>query len=251
MMKKISVCSMFRDSQKWYSKHINQVDVYFANMKSQALDAKCELEFFLLEGDSKDDTYLKLEQYSKFYNINLIKKDIGGSGPSSCGSEQRRKILSDVGNACLIPAIKSDNDLIFWMESDLLPTPGMLKNLLAYSEKPEWEQTGLISPVALILINGCIHGFYDGWAFEGIDGEKWDLQHTKKFCEVKLREMKAIGCAALINANALRKHNITFEDGCFPRMCELLRENGFKLYCDSEIKIWHPSEHGCMEGRWI
>lgn len=249
-MIKISVCSMFRDSNNWHGININQVDSYFSNLRKQSKLNNISFKFHCLEGDSKDNTLQTLEQYQKYYDVNIIKYDIGGSAPSSCGSNERRKLLSDVGNRCLHSALKDDTDLIFWMESDLIPINNMLGQLLKSISKVNWDQTGLIAPTAVIKLKN-IECFYDGWAYEGINGEKWSVGDLEKFTnQPELIEMNAIGCAALINANNLRKYNIDFQDGCFPRMCELIRQNNLKVYCQTNCFIQHPSQVNVAE-RWI
>lgn len=250
-MTKISVCSLFRDSNVWHNIKINQVESYFLNLRKQAKLNNIIFKFHCLEGDSRDNTLQTLEQYQKYYDVSIIKYDIGGSAPSSAGSNERRKLLSDVGNKCLHSALKDETDLILWMESDLIPVNNMLGQLLKSIEKIDWNNSGLIAPTAIINLQGQ-NCFYDGWAYEGISKEKWTVQDLGKFTsQPELIEMNAIGCASLINANNLRKYNIDFQDGCFPRMCELIRENNLKLFCQTNCFIQHPSSNGCIADRWI
>ena len=249
---KIAVCSMFRDSQYWNGQYINQVDLFFRNMYEQAKANNVEFEFFLLEGDSKDDTFQKIEQYTKYYDIHLIKHDLGGRPPSSDGGDDRRKILSEVGNICLDMALKSDNNYILWSESDLIPVNNMLGTLLSTIKNDiNWDETVALAPIAIIRFRG-MDSFYDGWAYEGIDGEKWSLHDLQKFLDYPSnnRPMKSIGCTALLNAKILRKNNINFADGCFPKLCTTSIEKGYKVFCNLNSAIRHPSS-ACIQNRWI
>lgn len=247
----IGVCSFFRDSQEFCGTKINQIPKYFQYLNQQ--ESECDgikLKYYLLEGDSRDNSYEVLQQYSKQYPIHLTKLEIPNNTPvSSAGTDERRKVLSEVGNACLKPAVQ-EQDLVLWMESDLIPTKDMLYQLLERKSELNWDKTLAISPVAAIKIYNqeC---FYDGWAFEGINGEKWglnDLQRFKNY-NASLRPMKAIGSCALLNGKVLREENFDFSDGCFPKMCQIGREKGYRIYCDLLATIFHPSQF-CLNNRW-
>lgn len=249
---KIGVCSFFRDSEVWINRNINQIDKYFNYLSQQEkLCDDVQLEYFLLEGDSKDNTFDKLKEYSLKYPVNLIKYEvINNSEVSSAGSDDRRKILSEVGNVCLKPAVEKC-DYILWMESDLIPYKSMLNQLIDSSQRVNWDKTLGISPVAIIKINK-IDCFYDGWAFEGINGEKWGLNDLGKFRNhyALLKEMKTIGSCCLLNGKLLRENNIDFSDGCFPKMCKTARDKGYPVYCNIKCDIYHPSQ-ACINRRWI
>lgn len=246
---KIAICSLFRDSQNWFGKPLNQVEKFFLNMREQEKLNNVEFTYFLLEGDSTDNTLYAIEQHKKYFNINLIKYDVKGSRPSSDGSEERRKLLSDVGNKCLNSAIDAGFDYILWSESDLIPHKNMLGSLLEKSKIVDWDKTVAIAPTAIIVLQDkeC---FYDGWAYEGIDGEKWSVPDLERFLKgPNPKPMKAIGCAALLNGKLLRENKIDFGDGNFPKLCKTSIDKGFQIWCDTSSIIVHPSQH-CYRGRW-
>lgn len=249
MKYKLAICSLFRDSQRWNGIEINQVDLFFKNYNKQILNTDIELEFFCLEGDSKDSTYLKLEEYSKYFKINIIKCDVKGRAPCSDGGEDRRKLLSQIGNICLNSAI--NYNLILWTESDLIPSEGMIKQLLKDKEELNWKEIAAIAPTCTININGN-NCFYDGWAYEGKDEQKWGVPELEKFRKNhKYLEMKSVGCCALLNGMILRNNKIDFGQGNFPELCRNSIEKGYKIYCNTQLDIIHPSDRGEILGRWV
>lgn len=244
----IAVCSYFRDSQTWEGVYINQVNKFFSFIRNQDKINPNDLEFFLLEGGSKDDTYQVLSEYglgSKLFtdkSIQIFKQEEDNTNVASIISEDRFKRLSKIGNKLLNAAKKSDNKYIFWMESDLIPPQNLLCNLLKWTEEEQWGKTLAIAPIPTFDWNGK-HQFYDTWAFEGSKGEKWNNLDLYKLMDYKerLRPMNSIGSCALMNAELMRKYDIDFGEGCFPELCKQGRQYGLNIYCDLAIKIAHPS----------
>lgn len=253
----IAVCGYFRDSQTWNGVFINQVNKFFSFIRNQQNINKDDLEFFLLEGGSKDDTYKVLSEYgfaSKLFSnksIQIFQQEEENTNVASVVSEDRFKKLSKIGNKVLNAAKKSDNKYIFWMESDLIPPQNLLTELLSYTRENQWNKTLAIAPIPTFDWNGQ-HQFYDTWAFEGSKGEKWNNLDLFKLITYKdrLRPMNSIGSCALINAELLRKYDIDFGEGCFPELCKQGRQYGLNIYCDVGLKIAHPS-NSYLNGRMI
>ncbi len=249
----VAVCAMFRDSQSWHGLPINQVNLFFDRMAEQERDAGVRLSYFLLEGDAKDNTREVLEQRAAELpgRVTLITHNVGGRAPASIASQDRFLALSAVGNACLKPAVASGADLIFWMESDLIPSPGMLAGLLEATGESDWNQTLGVAPLALIEPHGQSL-FYDTWAFEGENGEKWDNYSLKALATYphRYRPMRAVGSSVLLNGKALREHNLDFGTGCFPALCEAGRAAGYGIYCDTKLEVRHPC-NVFLASRWV
>ncbi len=253
-MREVAVCAMFRCSQSWHGYPINQVNLFFDRMAEQERDAGVTLRYFLLEGDSKDDTRAVLEKRAAELGdrVTIIGHNVGGRPPASIATQDRFLALSEVGNACLRPAVASGADLIFWMESDLVPNKGLMKGLLeATRNSDEWDKTLGVAPLAVIEPQGQVL-FYDTWAFEGEAGEKWDNFSLKALATYprRYRPMRAVGSCVLLNGRVLRAHNLDFGTGCFPALCKAGRDAGFGVYCDTTLEVKHPC-NVFLENRWV
>jgi len=237
----IAICSYFRDSQNWHGFNINQVNKFFSSITNQENIDKNDLVFFLLEGNSKDNTKEVIKSYQDKLNINLLEEQ-STTNVGSIVSQERFKNLSRIGNLVLNKAKELNPKYILWMESDLVPPPNMLSELLSWTKEHSWNKTFCISPVPTFDINGQ-HQFYDTWAFEGSGGEKWNNLDLFKILSSKqrLRPMRSIGSCALINGELLTKYNLDFGEGCFPELCHQARTFGLSIYCDTSVKISHPS----------
>lgn len=239
----LAVASQFKDSQVWHGIPINQVGRYFDQMLKQTGIEGLEVEFHLLEGDSRDSTYVALQQMAELYpNVKLLKMDVGGPEIASIVSEDRFKTLTTIGNATLRSACDSGAKNVLWVESDLIIPPYLIQRLLAWTREPFWEQTLAIAPIPTINLGGhkCL---YDTWAFEGINGERWPNHHWHSLLEnggQALRPMRAVGSCAILNGDALRTHNLDFRDRCFPALCAAGRAVGLDVYCDVSLEIQHP-----------
>lgn len=202
-----------------------------------------DFTYYLLEGDSKDNTREVIESYRPTHNLFLL-IDQSTTQVGSVVSGERFANLSRIGNLVLNSAKAGNDDLILWMESDLIPQQNMLKELIKWTQDINWNNTLAIAPVPTFDWNG-FHQFYDTWAFEGSEGEKWGNQDLMGLMSYRnrLRPMNSIGSCALLNGKLLRKYNIDFGTGCFPELCQQGRRFGLKIYCDTMIKIAHPSQN--------
>lgn len=236
---KIAACSLFRDSQEWYAKKINQVDRFFKQLEQE----KCITSYHLVEGNSIDNTYQSIMNWSNHTNtkVELIKHDVVGSEVASVVSVNRFKNLSTIGNLALESAKKVDADFIFWIESDFIFEQGLISNLLKFSEYNEelWQNSLGVCPVPRFG-----NSFYDTWAFKGINGETWSNNDLEKFKKYPLTylELSSFGSCALMNAKKIKEYNLSFGvDGCFPELCRQAKSFGLKLFCDTTQIIEHPS----------
>lgn len=242
---------MFRDSQVWHGRNINQVDKFFEHWEAQKY---VKLRYVLLEGDSKDDTFdalLGWQQRLGSHKVFLTKRDVGGSAPDSSGSvADRYRCLSEAGNACLHAGLAAGTPLMVWAESDLAVKPMFMDCLLEITWKSWWADALAVAPVTDIRLNGR-QAFYDTWAFEGIDGETWGNHGSSPAdYDVRYRPMRSIGSLALLNAGAAREHRLDFGTKCFRGLCEAGRAVGLDVYCDTWLHVTHPSNE-CVAGRWI
>lgn len=244
-MLEIAVASYFRDSQKWHGRRIDQVDSYFGNIEREICEAGLAAKYFLLEGDSTDDTWDVLCKYRDAMpgRVSLTKRTVGNSKHvASVECNIRFRQLSEIGNVVLRQARDSGSGLVFWIESDLVPQNGLLRRLMESVSQPWWNETLAVAPLAVFRSSGrMLH--YDTWGMTGIRGEKWgngDLDRMANYGG-RYRPMSSVGSCALMNAYNLRAHDLDFGEGCFPELCRRGRNAGLKLWCDTEVSVRHPS----------
>lgn len=240
---KITVCSLFRDSQHWHGHAINQVDRYFKQLSSQG---SYELEFHLVEGNSADDTYDKLTQYSGHHKITLHKFEIAGSEVESTTNSVRLSNLSKIGNAALKSALSTDSEYLLWIESDLIIGNNFLDSITKFVRSSHWSGSLGVSPITTI---GPY--FYDTWAFRSIDGHTFPSTIARgMFGTKEYVPLRSFGCCALLNANNIRKYNLDFGNNCFRHLCETAFEANLTLWCDPTLFIAHPDSMN-IASRWI
>lgn len=240
---KLAVCSLFRDSQKWHGHDINQVDRYFNQLQSQG---QYHLEYHLVEGNSADDTYDKLQQYSQTYQISLHKCEIKGSEVESTANSIRLSNLSKIGNVSLKSALATDVKHILWIESDLIIQNDFIDRIMKFAQSKCWDDSLGVCPITTI---GPY--FYDTWAFKSIDGQHFtNVIAQGMFGTNDYVPLQGFGCCALLNADNIRKHGLDFGNNCFRHLCDSAIRAGLKLWCDPTLLIAHPDSKN-VASRWI
>lgn len=245
----IAVCSMFRDSITWQGKEINQVHRYFEQMLSQTYGFQ-NLEFLLLEGDSQDNTYEVLSEYSKKYNnIKLVKYDLNESFDSTLATDRRIKMLSQAGDY-LLSQIKSNisYDAVLWIESDLIINKHLIQDLddfrLVFKKK---EVPVLVAPYIALG-----NFFYDTWAFRDLNGNHWsntERPHNPVMSNPYWQEMSSVGSCVLIDGDLFHEHHLNFNGGALVELCCQARKSGAKVYADKSIVVNHPNTR--VGNRWV
>ena len=244
---KLAICSLFRDSQVWHGRNINQVGRYFDQMTRQTLQPH-ETRFFLLEGNSQDNTRRALGEFcDRGWPIELFEHNVEGSAVVSAVDEQRFRNLSTIGNI-LIRAAREWADLVLWVESDLIIPNNLIEVLVEASPRHQFNEFAL-SPVPTSFGGAQ---FYDTWGFEGVDGRKWNNHElTALRSGPRYREMNSVGTCVMFNGEILRACSFDMgEDGCLPGLCRSGRKKGLHVHCDTSITVEHPSNE-LVAGRLI
>jgi cellulose synthase/poly-beta-1,6-N-acetylglucosamine synthase-like glycosyltransferase len=245
MTPEIAVASMFRDSQTWHGRSIDQVDRFFRQLTSQEGVDISEFGYFLVEGNSTDTTWESLcdHAYWNAPRVKLHRHEVSGSEVASVVSEQRFANLSAVANTALRAARDSGAKYVLWVESDFIVPPDLLSKLLNATRSDQWGDCLGVAPVP-VFYNGGRKWFYDTWGFEGQYGRRWGNNELAELVggSKQYLQLKSFGSCALLNGEALRAHNLDFGTGCFPALCEAGRRAGLFLACDKTVEILHPSE---------
>jgi hypothetical protein len=236
----IAVCSMFRDSQTWCGRRIGQVDRFFDQLlRQQGVDAG-RLSFFLVEGNSADDTWARLADWRAVLGpdrMTLLKHDVTGSAVASVESQARFRNLSAVGNTALRAARDSGAKYVLWLESDFL-IPGDLVARLLGSAGPGFF---CVAPVPVFYKDGRKQ-FYDTWAFEGPNGQRWGNHDLDRLLGVRaqLRPMRSVGSCVLLDGDLMREFSLDCGEGCLPALCRAAGGRHLPIQCDLTLEIEHP-----------
>ena len=238
MTDRIAVCSMFRDSEVWHGRQINQVGRFFAQMKAQGVP----LKFFLIEGDSTDNTVVALEREGYLagldgHEVTLLTHEVGGGRVESSVDEVRFANLSKCGNIALNAAKASGCEYIFWVESDFVIQDSQLINKLI-ARLSENSDSLAISPVPTYETR---NEFYDTFVFKTDEGGAFGPS-MEPFSGSSLMNLSAFGSCGLMRASLLVKHDLDFGSRCFMGLCERAHNLGMSIYCDPTLKIYHPSQ---------
>lgn len=252
----VAVAAMFRDSQVWHGRRIDQVDRFFQQIEANAAAAGVSVEYHLVEGNSTDDTWAALcdHQYRYSPRTSLYRHVVQGSDVASVVSETRFANLSAVGNVALRGAKGSGAPFVFWVESDFVLEDDVLARLLdAPRQQPaSWDTALGVCPVPVLQQGGGAI-FYDVWAFEGPAGETWgnhDLARLVSPAFGRYRPLRTAGSAMLMNGDTLRAYGLDFGTGCFPALCRAAYDRGLWLDLDQHVYVRHPSA-ALVAGRWV
>lgn len=244
----LAVASMFRNSEVWHGRKIRQVGRFFTQLEGTGLSPS----YYLVEGDSTDDTAAVLAAWAERLAPRVSLYDSGGMGGevASVEDEARFRRLSEIGNLALRPARDSGADLVLWVESDFILPDGWLDRLLEAAGLPWWETALGVCPVP-VFGSEASPSFYDTWAFEGMDGKRWGNHELPGAGGPRYLPLRAAGSCILFRGAALRAKPYEFEGGgCLPGLCREAVADGLLLFCDTHLRVTHPStENVC--GRLI
>lgn len=231
----------------WHGKQINQVHNYFNQIAHQE-NGPDEVGVFVLEGDSKDDTYNTLIKYQAVDpNIFVIKDNITCAIPVESTLNPNRLLqLARISNIVLESA-KWFCDYIVWLESDLLIPTNLFQVLL--QDIQFLEKAAIVAPITMLKTQ---NQFYDTWGFINTDGSTWD--NGQPFSKVlatdkRFIQMQSIGSCAIIDTAVLRS-GASFGQNCFRELCRQTRERGYNIYIDKQLIVHHPSSE-LLVNRWI
>jgi hypothetical protein len=215
----IALCSIFRNSEHYLPRYFGQVDMLREELKGVRL--------FLTEGDSQDNTWHALPQYTKDGD-QLLHVSHGGPNFGSVDNEQRWQQIAQVVRPTLAMALDESPEVLVWVESDLIWDTGTMTTLIE-----EAREYGAVAP--MILAAGSDR-YYDTWGYR---------QHGRHFLSyppyfpvdpnpgnnatTHLRWIDSCGsCFATTSMDALRSW-----DGHWP-----YPEAGLK--CDPTLCVEHP-----------
>lgn len=204
------------------------------------------MRIYLNEGDSVDETLAELQAWAvEDDRITVVKHDTGLARQHHTSRSERMQAVSEAGNAAW-ERIATDawGDYALMLESDLLYTPDLLRQLLI--RKP--TEADIFSPFIWITVNGALR-FYDVWAFRTLDGKLFKpaapAWYFGRFSDAPF-EVESVGSVVLFKMEVITGGSRLTYDEAIVGLCKQARERGYRIFADPAIHILHPSIEGIV-----
>lgn len=253
-MSKILICLLFKNSNLWLDRFFSCVEnlIYNENNKKNNL----EYELSIIYGNSNDGTEESLKNKTeKLMNnnvkVNIIKIDI----PNKFNRLEKFAILR---NMFLNINNLEEYKYLLMIDTDVMFELRVILKLIQDIENPKLETCGIIAPMIFIEDYRIYQNsfFYDTLAYR-IKG--LNFKHERPYIPIilneddkykKIIEVDSVGSLYIIRADILMKggiyygtylKNITKEKYESEQVfiCERVRQNGFKVYIDMNLKVYH------------
>lgn len=190
------------------------------------------------EGDSTDGTREALIKQSRVNHLDLELLDVSHGGPQYGSTEQPERMaqLSKIANS-IFDAVRLDDDMVFYVESDLLWVPAAAIALInnAYHAHFSYD---IWAP---LVMAGDL--FYDVWAYRDLDGNRlspFPPHHSRLGSSLCPMELSSAGSCLAMRAEIARSVRI-HDDNALVGWCSRARQLGYRIAVDPSVIIRHPA----------
>lgn len=216
---RIAIVSIFRDSPKWYIKD------YFRRAKSIVGHG---LEWFLVEGDSINQTYEMLKSEAEGDSrFKVFKTRTGLPYMHQAIHKARFTCLAKTYNVAVDVAAFGEFDYLWYLDSDLLYQPDLLSRLAGLD-------LDVVAPICMAR-----DVFYDVWGYRHLDGETVGVCTDWIKSKNPIRLLTAGACVLFKHRFIERGARLT-NDECIVGLCKEAAKRGAKVWLDPTSVIWHP-----------
>lgn len=215
------LASVFRNSSEYLNRYQDQIE---------ALRKHMPVHVVAVEGDSRDDTWRRLQSLD-FYSL---KAEHGGPSYGSIDFPIRWRQLAAACNIAMIAATRlcGRDEPFCYVESDLIWEPETMLQLV--------EDLKVVPAVAPMSKHLGSEGFYDLYGHR---------RHGKPFlrqppyCDgwdpEALFSIDSAGSCFVTLGHYLSFLNFS-PDGCILGIGQSLRDNGQQLFLDPTVSVFHP-----------
>jgi hypothetical protein len=233
----IAICSAFRDAARNRQAHRFLKQVHALKM----VRTHDHIRVIAGEGDSTDGTRGVLLEYSQQLGVSLTIADTthGGKRHGSTEDPARMAQLSNVCNT-MLDSVADNDDLVFYVESDLLWDPFTISKLIDFVYVSET----LYSAVAPLVMAGVDDQgrdvFYDIWAFR-LSGERFGslFPYHPKLGPNTVLEMDSVGSCFVMKGRMAREARIR-DNNALVGFFKDAKSKGYRVWVHGELKVQHP-----------
>ena len=219
---------------------------YFKRIDALQEHAQQPVRIVAVEGDSVDRTREMLEDYRRYFDLDIITCNHGQRKFSSTEDEDRLVALSKVGNT-IFGGVRDTDDVLLYVESDLLWTPHNVGTLIDCAAERRYG----IDVWGPVVMAGA--AFYDVWGYRHLDGTRFSPFETEQPTlgdmvtndlglareVLPFLELSSIGSCLAMRADVAREVRIT-DDYCLVGWCKNARAAGYRVGIHWGAQVNHP-----------
>ncbi len=240
----ITLCSIFRNSEKILPRYLKQVENLAKILNSHGDQLTC----LWGEGDSTDNTRQMLERINKFifyqpsfYQPSLFSYEIldvshGGKEYNSVVDVTRFLQCAYAGNI-VWSKISPRSDIVIWVDSDIIWDAKTIQQLI-------WDAYAcpfnVFCPLVILdRMNWDYNSFYNVFDFR-ISGEHFmhkQPYHPNLLTSDFVKIDSGGSCMVMRNHIAKQVHFTAKE--VIVGMCKQINELGYSIYLDARLKVYH------------
>lgn len=226
----IAIGSAFRNAAHYVPRYLSQV----AGLKTY-LGEQHSVRVIAVEGDSTDKTEgaLMLSSMAKHISLKIVKHEHGQPWFGSTESPDRMKSLSAVGNAIFDSVDDEQDDVLVYVESDLLWDAKTITPLVNMALNRE-QGFDVFAPM---IFAGAY--FYDIWGYRK-DGERFiPFPPYHPALVTGLNPVDSVGSCLVMRSNVASACRIR-NDYALVGWCEDARDKGYQIAVHTELRVDHP-----------
>lgn len=207
------------------------------DLKQHAGEAH-ELRVIAVHGDSMDETERELHQFGELWEmpLEIVEHSHGHQVFASTEEPLRMEALSGVLRAGM-GAVKKDDDVLVWIESDLLWEPHDIGSVIDIVDRGDDD----FDVVAPLVFAGDL--FYDVWGFRGMDGERfspWAPYHSSMQPH-GLTEVKSVGSCLVMKGDVAMSVKTPQNKQALVGWCAAARKKKYKIGVAADFRVRHPA----------
>jgi len=241
-MEKISVLSMFRDSETYVSESLHRLDALEKETESFSF------EYFFYENDSIDNTVCIIDEWLEGKNGRLLSEVLNKPKFSQSTAVQRQLDMTHYRNRMLDNAKPLDSSYTLLLDSDVIFEPNLINKYIPYFNNEVVMVTpNVLQNIKCKMFNEMQDSYYDSFAlidtynnhgltwasnpfFHPEDREKWESG-------MPVEVHSAFGGCPLIKTSVLNKIKWSTDGGCEHwNFCRDIRQYG-KIIIAPNVKV--------------
>lgn len=239
----IAIISAFRNSESRLLRYFLQVEALL--LHGRKTDPDLSVRVIAVEGDSTDKTKTQLRNAKKIFNlpfnVKVVTHNHGKREFSSTEDTDRLEALTGVMKAGLSEADSSKDDVVLYVESDLIWNPHQVGSLIDMALRQE-KGFDIFAPM---IWAGKDHLgrriFYDIWGFRK-NGARFSpfYPYTSEYLSnLQVSEIDSAGSCLAFRSEIAEKVEVSGSNGLVS-FCESARKSGYKIAVAPQFYVEHP-----------